>query len=205
MRMELNPVKVPISSISGIAAILIFCSLLLAAISLFPGGISPVDNWISDLGNSNLNPGGSGLFNGACMIAGGLMIIFFAGFYQWYTIETWRNAFVVVAQIAGAFAGLSLFMVGYYPETFVPEHFMWSAAFFVSSFVAMLLANAGLLTHLGYDRVTVYSGAAAVAVSLVFIAGMAAGLEFPVFEWLSVGLLLAWAALMSYNMYRWFK
>lgn len=198
--MEFNPLKIPISTISGIMAIIIFCALVLASMSLYPQGFSPVDNWISDLGNPNLNPSGATFFNGACIITGGLMIIFYAGFYRWYSFETWRNAFIALAQIAGIVSGLSLVMVGIYPEIF-EQHLFWASALFVSSLVAMLLANAGLFTHLDYDSVTAYSGLIAVALSLVFVIAMALSIEVPIFEWLAVGMMMIWVAFVACNMY----
>ena len=69
--MELNPLKVPISSLAAPAGIIIFCTFLALSVARYPGGFSPLDDWISDLGNTNLNPEGAGIFNTGCMISRG--------------------------------------------------------------------------------------------------------------------------------------
>ena len=200
--MELNPLKIPISTMAGIAGVLIFLALLIAAMARFPDGFSPLTNWISDLGNTSLNPDGASYFNAACLITGVLMLFYYLGFYLWYTRELWRNALVILGQLAGALSGIALILVGIYPEIYASPHYLWSFVYFLSSLGALILINAGLFTHLLYDNITAYCGLAAIAVTLVFVAGQVLGIEQPVFEWLSVGLALLWATFAALNTYK---
>ncbi|OPY25817.1 MAG: hypothetical protein A4E28_02900 [Methanocella sp. PtaU1.Bin125] len=199
--MELNPLKVPVSSLAAPLGIVIFCAFVAASVSMYPDGFSPLDNWISDLGNTNLNPEGAAIFNTGCMLTAVPLIAFYLGLYRWYGIERWRNLMLGVAQLAGVISGAALAMVGYYPETFATEHFLWAGIFFVTTFLALLLANAALLMHLRYNKWTAAVGLVAVAVQAVFIAGMAASVGIPAFEWASVALGLAWMAAMAINTY----
>jgi len=200
-RMELNPLKIPISSLAAPLGIVIFCAFVAFSWALYPGGFSPLDNWISDLGNTNLNPEGAMIFNTGCMIAGVPLIAFYLGLYRWYGLETWRNLMVGGAQVAGIASAIALIMVGYFPEIFTAQHYLWATVFFVSTFLALLLANAALLMHLRYSKWTALIGLAAVAFQAVFIAGQAASVGFPVFEWIAVALGLAWVAAMAINTY----
>jgi hypothetical protein len=199
--MELNPLKIPISSLAALAAVIIFCAFLTLSAARFPQGFSPLDVWIGDLGNAGLNPDGAGILNAGCMIAGVPLIVFFAGLYKWYTDELWRNLFVAGAQLAGVAAGVSLIMTGYYPELFAGEHMFWPTALFVSLLLALLLANAGLLTHWKYSNRVGYIGMVSVAVLTVFLAAKFASAEIPAFEWASLALALAWTVAMGLDMY----
>jgi hypothetical membrane protein len=199
--MELNPLKIPISSLAAPLGIVIFCAFTAFSWAQYPDGFSPLDNWISDLGNTNLNPEGAMIFNTGCMIAAVPLVAFYLGLYRWYGLETWRNLMVVGAQVAGIGSAIALIMVGYYPEIFAAQHYLWATIFFVGTFLALLLANAALLMHLRYSKWTAMVGLAAVAVQAVFIAGQAASVGIPVFEWIAVALGLAWMAAMAINTY----
>jgi hypothetical protein len=135
------------------------------------------------------------------MIAGVPVIIFFAGLYKWYTGELWRNLFVAGAQLAGVASGISLIMIGYYPELFANEHSFWLTALFFSLFLALLLANAGLLTHWKYSNRVGYLGMVSVAMLAVFIGAMFASVAIPAFEWAALVLALAWTIAMAREMY----
>jgi hypothetical protein len=199
--LELNPLKIPISSLAAPAAVIIFCAFMTLSAARFPQGFSPLDVWIGDLGNAGLNQDGAGIFNAGCMIAGIPLIVFFAGLYKWYTDELWRNLFVAGAQLAGIAAGVSLIMTGYYPELFAGEHMFWSTALFVFLLLALLLANAGLLTHWKYSKRAGYVGLTAVAMTAVFVASVFTTVDIPVFQWISLILALAWTVAMGLDMY----
>jgi hypothetical protein len=202
--MELNPLKIPISSLAAPAAVIIFCAFMALSAASFPQGFSPLDVPAGDLGNACLNQEGAGIFNVGCMIAGVPLIIFFIGLYKWYTNELWRNLFVAGSQLTGIAAGVSLIMIGYYPELFAGEHMFWSTALFVSLFLALLLANAGLLTHWRYSKRAGYVGMVSVAMLVVFLASKFASAEIPAFEWASLAIALAWTIAMGLDMYRTF-
>lgn len=199
--MELNPLQIPVSSLAAPAAALVFCTFLLVSVQGYPQEFSPLDVSMGNIGNGELNPGGADVFNIGCMIAGFLLIPFFAGLHKWFTDELWRNLFVVTAQAAGIVAGVSLFMTGHYTELFVSEHSFWTTALFASLLLALLLANAGLLTHRRYSNRVGFIGLAATAVIAVFVAGMLAIGIIPVFEWASIGMALVWALAVAVDMY----
>jgi hypothetical membrane protein len=199
--MERDLLKIPVSSLAAPAAAIILCAFLAFSALRFPGGFSPLQVTMGELGDPGLNPDGAGIFNAGCMIAGILVIIFFCGLYKWYTDELWRNLFIAGAQLAGVAAGVSLIMSGYYTELSANEHTFWATALFVSLFLALLLANAGLFTHWKYNNRVGYVGWTAVAVLAVFVAAKFATTEVPAFAWASLALALAWMIAMAADMY----
>lgn len=199
--MELNPLKVPVSSLAAPAAVVIFCAFLALAAARFPGGFSPLTVSMGEMGDPGLNMDGAGIFNAGCMIAGVPVLVFFAGLYKWYGEELWRNLFLGGAQVAGVAAGISLIMSGYYPEIYADEHFFWLTAFFASLLVAVLLANAGLLTLWKYSNRVGIVGMVSIALLAVAATAMLATGEVAVFEWASLALAFAWMIAMAADMY----
>jgi hypothetical protein len=92
-------------------------------------------------------------------------------------------------------------MTGYYPELFAGEHMFWSTALFVFLLLALLLANAGLLTHWKYSKRAGYVGLTAVAMTAVFVASVFTTVDIPVFQWISLTLALGWTVAMGLDMY----
>jgi len=114
--------KWPISFISGIAVIVIYCTFTFTSLALYPTSYSPVTNWLSDLGNSSFNPAGAVFYNTGCILTGIALFPFFAGLYKWYTHEKWRKISLIVTQIVGFLAAFSLIMIGVFSEDYVEQH-----------------------------------------------------------------------------------
>jgi len=110
--MGLNRLKLLDNGISGILAIIIFCIFTFTAVALFPASYTPVNNWLSDLGNLNLNPNGFIFFNICCIITWLLLFPFFFGLRKWYTTKKLQKYLLIAAQIIGFFSAFALIMVG---------------------------------------------------------------------------------------------
>ncbi len=201
--MESNPLKFPISSITGILAIIIFCIFTFTAVALFPTYYSPVNNWLSDLGNSNFNPSGSIFFNLGCILTGIVLIPFFIGLYRWYTAKKWQKNLLIVAQIIGIFSAFTLIMIGIFSEDYGALHGLWSALFFVSLLLTMITLNISLLGHEKFKKWIGYYGFFAVLVDLTLIIStlFPNGLPIPLIEWLTTFISLSWVGLLVYNMF----
>jgi hypothetical membrane protein len=189
--------KFPVTSIVAVIAIVFFCTFLLLSIASFPPGFSPLDNWMSDLGNPELNPSGYAYFNWGCMITGVLLIIFYLGLNDWHIADSGRTGTLTAAQAFGIFSGIALIGVGYFNETFSPHHFIVSVLFFVSSTIAILLATLALQGRPGFGRATDCAGYMTVAIGIVFSIQMALWDSVTIIEWISVFSMLLWAALVA--------
>lgn len=123
----------------GVAVYLLFAVL---AYSRYPADFSPVNNnWLSDLGNRNLNPDGADFYVWGCILAG----IFLGGFFV--SLFTWRgcgskiqNWLLLAVQVAGLVAAVSLVMSAVYTEDQFAAHQFWSRFISGGFAVAMFMA-----------------------------------------------------------------
>lgn len=189
-----------IGSITGLMAIIIFLLTTFTALSLFPGPYTPLNNWLSDLGNPNYNPQGAIFFNLGCIITGILIIPFFIGLSRWKFDDGSKG--LTAAQVMGVFSSLSLVMIGIFPETSKPWHWIWSALFFSCLLITMILVNTSLWNHPRFMRKVAYYGLVVVVVDIFFITiyNLQTGLPRPLMEWMVVFLSLGWMGAIIYNM-----
>jgi hypothetical membrane protein len=199
--MELNHLKSSISISTGILAIIIFSIFTFTAFALFPGHYTPITNWLSDLGNLNLNPSGFIFFNIGCILTGLILIPFFIGLSKWYASKRQKNM-LIVAQIIGIFSAFALIMVGTFPEDTGIKHTISACSFFISLLLVLIIANISLLNHPKFKKWIGYYGffAAMVDLTLIILIVVPTGLPTPLVEWLAVFISLSWIGLLVYNM-----
>ena len=200
--MELNRLKLLDNGIAGILAIIIFCIFTFTAVALFPAGYTPVNNWLSDLGNLNLNPNGLIFFNIGCILTGLLLFPFFFGLRKWYTTEKRQKNLIVAAQIIGFFSAFALIMVGVFPEDTGVKHAIAACSFFIALLLVLITANISLLMHPNFKKWVGYYGffAALIDLILVILIAVPNNLPTPLVEWLAVFISLSWIGLLVYNM-----
>ena len=175
--------------------ILFYCAFTLTSIAFFPRLVSPLNDWLSDLGNSTYNPRGAIFYNAGCILTGLALFPFFAGFYYWYTDERWRKSLIVVTQAVGFIAAFSLMMIGVFSEDAGAIHHLWSLVFFVFNLFVLILANVSLITHRKFIRPVGYYGLVVAMINLLFV-----GLTYTsLLEWFTVFTALGYVALLSYN------
>jgi len=186
------------SSLSGVAVIVLYCALTFSSWALFSRAYNPVNNWLSDLGNSSstYNPRGAILYNLGCILTGIALLPFFIGLYQWYTDEKSRKVSLMVSQIVGCLAAFALIMIGVFSENSGSLHNLWSSVFFLLNFLVLVLVGVSLFTHPKYIKAIAYYGfiVAAINLALLFVPNT------PLLEWFTVFTALGYVGLMSYNM-----
>lgn len=202
--------KWPVSAVTGIAAIVIFCICTFTAVAFYPGPYNPLYAWLSNLGNVHFNPRGAFFFNAANVLAGILLIPFFLGLYIWYDPLRWRRVLLILGQAVGILGSVALIFVGIYPETRITGHLIAADLFFSSLVIFLVILNLALLTHPRFMRWVGWYGFLVVAVNLVFasflfvykdlLADFNPGIPVPGLEWASVFAALAWVGALSYNM-----
>jgi len=182
-------------SIGGVLVIVFYCTLTLASIVLFPGPVSPLTAWLSDLGNSSYNPLGAIFYNVGCVLTGLALFPFFVGFYQWYTSEKWRKSLIIVTQAVGFGGAFALVMIGVFSEDYGAIHHLWSVTFFVFNLLVLILGNMALMTHIKFIRPIGYYGFIVAVINLVFV-----GFSYTsMLEWFTVFTALGYVAFLSYN------
>ena len=175
--------------------IVFYCAFTLTSIALFPRPVSPVNVWLSDLGNSSYNPQGAIFYNVGCVLTGLALFPFFAGLYYWYTDEKWRKSLIVTTQAIGFIAAFALMMIGVFSEDSGAIHHLWSVAFFVFNLLVLILASVSLMTHRKFIRPIGYYGLVVAVINLFFV-----GLSYTsILEWFTVFTALGFVAFLSYN------
>lgn len=184
--------------IAGILVILFYCAFTFTSIFLFPRPVNPLNDWLSDLGNSTYNPQGAIFYNVGCVLTGLALFPFFAGFYYWYTNEKWRKSLVVMTQAVGFIAAFSLMMIGVFSENAGAIHHLWSLVFFIFNLLVLILANVALITHRKFIKPIGYYGLIVAVINLLFV-----GLAYTsILEWFTVFTALGYVAFLSYNTFR---
>jgi hypothetical membrane protein len=187
--------KYPVSSVSGVAVIILYCVFTFSSWASYPKAYSPAANWLSDLGNSSYNPNGAVLYNLGCILTGIALFPFFIGLYSWYTEEKTRRRALMATQIIGSGAAFALIMIGVFSEDSGWLHHLWSRVFFLLNLVVLVAVGLALFTHPRYIRAVAYYGfgAAFINLMLVFLP------ETPLLEWFTVFSALGYVGLLSCN------
>lgn len=178
--------------------IVLYCGFTFCSWALFSRAYNPVNNWLSDLGNSSstFNPKGAILYDLGCILTGIALFSFLIGLYEWYTGEKWRQACLLVSQTFGCLTAFALIMIGVFSENSGSLHDLWSSVFFVLNFLVLILVGASLLTHPKYIKAIAYYGFVVAAINL----GLLTVPNTPLLEWFTVFTALEYVGLMSYNM-----
>jgi hypothetical membrane protein len=189
--------RLPVSSLAGVAVVVLYCVFTFASLALYPTTYSPVTNWLSDLGNSSYNPKGAVFYNLGCILTGIALFPFFIGLYEWYTSKKRFRLSLMVWQAEGCVAAFSLIMIGVFSEDSGSLHTLWSAVFFILILGVLLGLGSLLFTHPRYIRKIAYCGfiVAAIDIMLIFF-------RSPWLEWFTVFSALGYVGLMAYNMFK---
>ena len=141
------PRKWPISVVSGIALIVIFWTFTLTAMSRYPTLYNPMINWMSNLGNSKLNPEGAFIYNLGCIITGIVMFIFFIGMYEWYIGGKRNRNLTIATQITGFYCAFAMIMLGVFPEDYFEIHIFWAISLFVCTVFTFIFPSIALYRY----------------------------------------------------------
>ena len=196
--MKLEFFKWPISVVAGIFVITFYCIFTLVSIALFPPPFNPIDNWLSDLGNSRYSPNGAIFYNIGCILTGLALFPFYLGLYKWY-IDNIRYKFLMITtQIVGCCSGFALIMIGVFSEDFLLEHVFWSEVFFKLNLLVLILASISLFFHPDAIKIILIYGFLVAVINLLFVYFIGT----PIIEWFTVFTALGYAGLIVYNMYK---
>ena len=187
----------PISFYAGILVIIIFCFCTFTSFILFPPPFSPLDNWLSDLGNPSYNNIGAFFFNIGCILTGILLFPFSIGFFKWYRDDLWHKILMIITQIIGCTTGFALVMLGIYSEAFAELHVFWANTFFIFNLSFLIFASLSLLMHSDFIKLISLYGIVVVIVNLLFLFFFVT----PILEWFTVFTALGYVGLIVYNMY----
>ena len=184
----------PLSTLSALCLVIVFCSFTAVSILYYPYPWSPVTTFLSDFGNVAQSPSGALIYNAGCIMTAVAAVAFYIGMGDWD-----GGAPLGLGRIFGVSSGVALAMIGVFSEDFPPQHRFWSYFFFTINFFAILLTNVSLMRKEGYGRSTMVAGYALSAVTLaafLFWGGA------PAVEWFTVFASIAFALLVGYDTYK---
>jgi len=166
-------------AVGGVAVYLVFAVL---SYSRYPGDFSTGNNnWLSDLGNRNLNPDGADFYVWACVAAGVILCAFFLTLTQWRSTGTRiQNGLLLAFQAAGEVAAVSLVMSAIYTEDQFAAHQFWSR-FVSGGFAVAMFVAPFALRRAGRSSAVLIAVAAAGYLSIVarFVFDSAHWIEWP--------------------------
>lgn len=196
--MNLNPRKWPLTTLSGILVILLYCAFTFTSWAFYPEPFSPWANYLSRLGNFDYSPFGAYFYNLGCTLTGVALIPFFLGLKKWHSEGRLSKILLIGGQILGIFSAIALVMIGIFSEDQGSSHMTASSAFFLLNFIVLILVNVALLWHPKFLKAIAVYGFSVNALSL----GFELTVGGPLVEWFTVFGSLGFVALLSFNTIR---
>ncbi len=191
-----------ISVIPGILVIGFFYTFTFISLAFYPSPFNPVNNWLSDLGNSSYNPNGAFLFNLGCILTGSALFLFYLGMYKFYREEIYHKIAVISIQILGFCSGFALIMLGVYSQEFSGPHMIWAGAFFWLNLCVLILGNIAIIFHKDFMKPIAIYGWSAAGINFLFILLSIFMFNSPLLEWISVSTALGYVGLLIFNIYK---
>jgi hypothetical membrane protein len=189
----------PLTSVGGFLVIVIFLICTLASSMLYSVSYSPLNNWLSDLGNSKYNPKGHIFFEIGCILCGIAIILAVLGLVKWKTNSLKQNKLILQSQYCGGLMATALIMVGIFSEDYGIVHYIFASVFFVSLLIFMIILNSALKNHTSYIKLIWYYSIVSILTDFVFMFTRIIGLHITILEWLAVFSGLIWIGLIGYN------
>lgn len=183
-----------ISFITAILACTGYLIFTLLAYLRYPLPYSPVNNWLSDLGNPDLNPGGAIFYNIGIISTGLFLMVFFEGLSAWRLRD--RRAQVIMLWLAQAFGLIGAFcmiMSGIFPINLYQVHSFWSTSLYILLSTSFVFSSAMLRYHQDIEKGLLFLGVST-AVMVVLTSFFQ---TLYLLEWITVFLFLCYVLLLG--------
>jgi hypothetical membrane protein len=183
-----------LSFVTSLVAVLCYLTFALLAFAQYPLPYSPMRNWLSDLGNADLNPHGALLYNIGIVATGVMLLLFFLGLAQWKMGNNRiQNLMLRLTQGFGILGTLALVMSGFYPINFSALHSFFSICSYILLGTAFGFSVAAIRYYPTCPRWLLILGA------LTALADILSGVFHTVYvlEWVTVSLFLCYPLLLG--------
>lgn len=186
--------QLSLSFVTSLTAILCYLAFALLAFSRYPLPYSPMRNWLSDLGNADLNPGGALFYNIGIVATRVVALLFFLGLSRWKMGNNRRqNLMLFVTQEFGILGALAMAMSGLYPMNFLALHSIFSTFLYILLGTAFAFSVAALRYHPTCPRWLLIVGASTALVAMLY----GAFHMVYVLEWVTTALFLCYLGLLG--------
>jgi hypothetical membrane protein len=183
-----------LSFASSLFAVVCYLACALLAYARYPLPYSPLENWLSDLGNPNLNPAGALFYNSGIVATAAALPLFFLGLARWKMPNNrTQHLMLFLTQGFGILGALAMLLSGLYPITFLAIHGLFSMCLFILLGTAFAFSVAALRYHATCPRWLLLAGAFTALVDILY------GVLHAVYvlEWVTVALLLCYLVLLG--------
>lgn len=190
---------VTIARLAGFFAVLGYLVLALIAYAFFPQTFNPVHNWLSDLGNTLVNPSGAVFYDAGCIVAGLLLAVLYVGLNQWRNGDRVSGILLTIGQAAGFIASLALILSAIFNIGQAPLlHSRFSLVLTVGLTWFLAFANTAFLRHPSFRTGVAVYGFVTSAACLIY------GVFFnrPLGEWVALGMFIVYVLLLVATMGR---
>jgi hypothetical protein len=138
---------------AGLAAVALYLVAAVAARLFYPTTFGPLANWLSDLGNNDLNPAGALFYRLGGILGGSGLLVFFPTLdgHGWGGRRAARVLSVLV-RVFGAMASVAFIMTGVFSEDMMPMHSWFSIANFAAFGTAIALTGIACLCGAALPR-----------------------------------------------------
>ena len=185
---------ISLSSASSLFAVVCYLGCALLAYAHYPLPYSPLENWLSDLGNPDLNPSGALFYNIGIVATAAVLPLFFLGLSRWKMANNQgQRLMLFITQGFGILGALAMLMSGLYPINFLVLHSFFSMCLFILLGTAFAFSVAALRYHAACPRWLLLVGAFTALVDMLY------GVLHTVYglEWVTVALLLGYLILLG--------
>jgi hypothetical membrane protein len=183
-----------ISFIGGMLAVLGYLVFTLLAFSRYPMPYSPMKNWLSDLGNVDLNLDGAIFYNIGIISTALFLIVFFLGLSVWKIEDNKvQNIMLRLTQAFGILGSFCMMMSAIYPINLYTIHSFLSTSLYVLLSTAFIFSAAALRYYQRVPRWLLVLGISTAV--LVILTSF-----FPnvyILEWITVFLFLSYVGLLG--------
>jgi hypothetical membrane protein len=182
------------SFVTSLVAVFCYLTFALLAFAQYPLPYSPMRNWLSDLGNADLNPHGALFYNIGIVATGVVLLLFFLGLAQWKMRDNRiQNLMLRLTQGFGILGTLALVMSGFYPINFSSIHSFFSICLYILLGTAFGFSVAAIRYYPPCPRWLLILGA------LTALADILSGAFHTVYvlEWVTVLLFLCYPVLLG--------
>lgn len=149
--------------------IVIFCvTFTIIAFIRFPLPYSPIANWLSDLGNPDVNIIGAVFYNTGITVAGSALMIFFLRLTKLGMANNRLQCIMILLTVIfGCIGSLAIIMTAIYPINQPSQHSFWSMILYLSLWTAFAFSVAALRYYARYPRWFLAFGGIVVIVDMI--------------------------------------
>jgi hypothetical protein len=175
----------------AVTAVCIYLAFTCVSLLFYPIAYSPLNNWLSDLGNPTKNPSGAIYYEIGGVLTSITLLLFFAGMYTWNTGNRKMKIFLTLSQVTGFVLALSFMITALFPLVVNDSvHSLFSIMLFVFIGFFEIFSASAIRRNPAQKHIAIFG-------FIIAIVNFGLGVSFNfanlfVGEWIMIGLFIAY-------------